>query len=90
MKSYLISYELNTRHGDYQPFFDKMQNLGKSWFNCVASIHIIKSDLTANDICAILNEYLYKNDKILVAHLSGHAAWRGLEYDCSQWLNDRL
>ncbi len=89
MTSYLIGYDLNKTGQDYKDLIDKIKTLG-TWWHCLDSTWIIKSNLTAVQIRDILRSHIDSNDELLVAKLSGEAAWTGFDDQCSKWLKDNL
>ena len=89
MKSYLIGYDLNKTGQDYETLIEQIKKLG-TWWHCLDSTWIIKSDLTATQIRDNLQSYIDSNDELLVAKLSGEAAWIGFGDECSNWLKNNL
>jgi len=89
MKSYLIGYDLNKTGQDYTKLIEQIKKLGL-WWNCLDSTWIIKSNSSAKDIRNHLKKYIDDNDELLVAKLSGEAAWAGFDDTCSKWLTDNL
>ena len=90
MKSYMIGYDLMSPGQDYQRLFDAIKAVGKGWWHCLDSTWIVKSDNTAEEIRDYLKPHIDSNDRLLVAHLSGEAAWTGFDKDCSDWLRNTL
>lgn len=89
MKSYLIGYDLNKSGQDYSTLIEQIKKLG-NWWHCLDSTWIIKSNSTAKDIRNHLKKYIDGNDELLVARLSGEAAWTGFDDNCSKWLKENL
>lgn len=89
MKSYLIGYDLNKTGQDYETLIEQIKKLG-TWWHYLDSMWIIKSDLTAVQIRDNLKSYIDSNDELLVAKLSGEAAWTGFNDECSNWLKNNL
>lgn len=89
MKTYLIGYDLNKTGQDYETLIEQIKKLG-IWWHHLDSTWIIKSDLTAAQIRDILESYVDNNDELLVAKLSGEAAWKGFNEKGSKWLKDNL
>lgn len=85
MKSYLIGYDLNKSGQDYTTLIEKIKTLG-SWWHCLDSTWIIKSDSTAAAIRDILKPLIDSNDELLVVALTGEAAWTGFSEKCGDWL----
>ena len=89
MKSYLIGYDLNKSGQDYTSLIEQIKKLG-TWWHCLGSTWIVKSNSTAKDIRNHLKKFIDSNDELLVAKLSGEAAWTGFDEKCSKWLTDNL
>jgi hypothetical protein len=89
MNSYLIGYDLNKSGQDYKTLIENIKKLG-SWWHCLDSTWIIKSDSTAKDIRNHLIQFTDNNDELLVTKLSGEAAWDGFRTECSNWLSQNL
>ena len=49
MKSYLIGYDLNKQGQDYETLIEHIKKLG-TWWHCLDSTWIIKTDKSASDI----------------------------------------
>jgi hypothetical protein len=89
MRTYLIGYDLNKQGQDYKTLIDEIKKLG-TWWHCLDSTWIIKSDSTAEAIRDYLKQYIDSNDELLVVCLSGEAAWTGFDEACSKWLKENL
>ena len=89
MKSYLITYDLNSPGQDYNSLYEDIKGLG-TWWHCLDSTWIVKSSLSAKEIRDKLSPSIDGNDAFLVAKMSGEAAWKGFSTDCSTWLKDNL
>lgn len=89
MKSYIISYDLNKPGQNYNDLYEAIKALG-NWWHHLDSTWIIKSNLTAVQVRDSLTPHMDSNDKILVATLSGEAAWKGFNQKGSDWLKNNL
>ncbi len=89
MNSYLITYDLMSPGQDYSSLHESIEKYNNYW-KCLESVWIIKSDMSAKEIRNELAKHVDQNDKLLVAKLSGEAAWRGFSDKCSKWLKDNL
>lgn len=89
MASVLITYDLITPGKKYSELHNAIKALG-SWWHCVESTWIIKSDLSVVQIRDALKKHVDANDKLLVLGLSGVGAWVGLDKNCSDWLTSNL
>lgn len=84
MKTYLVSYDLNTPGQNYDNLIHEIQKydgycpvLKSQWFIC--------SNGTATDVYNHLCNHIDKNDRILVSELtSNHAGW--LDQKPIDWL----
>lgn len=91
MNTYLIGYDLNKTGQDYETLINKIKGLTNTWWHCLDSTFIIKTDLTAVQIRDYLVSFIDSNDELLVARLSGEAAWNnGFSDKCSDWLKNNL
>ena len=91
MKSYLITYDLIKPGQNYNELYEAIKKLcsGSAW-HCLDSVWIVKTNLTAAQICDILKLHIDSNDKLLVVGLSGEGAWIGFDDKCSSWLKINL
>ena len=87
MTAFVIGYDLNRPGQDYKSLFDAIKGIG-NWWHCLDSTWIVKSSLTAIQVRDKLAAHIDGNDKLLIAVLSGEAAWKGFDNDCSTWLKD--
>lgn len=80
MASFLVTYDLkktklNDRHNDYNDLYKKLE----SYFNYAKvseSSWIIQGDYTSSELRDDIKSILNKEDTLLVAKLTGEAAWR--------------
>jgi hypothetical protein len=91
VKSYLIGYDLNRPRGpdDYPDLIKAIKVFGTWWHN-LDSTWIVRSDLTAVEIRDQLSPLIDSGDELLVATLSGEAAWIGFNNKGSDWLKENL
>jgi hypothetical protein len=89
MKSYLIGYDLRKPGQDYKDLIEAIKKLG-TWWHCLDSTWIIKSNLSAEQIRDKLTPHIDANDKLLVVKLFREAAWIGFDKNCSDWLQNNL
>jgi hypothetical protein len=90
MKSFLIGYDLNKPGQDYDDLFAAIKGLAGTWWHCLDSTWIIKSNSTAVSIRDALIPHIDKSDELLVVELSGIGAWVGFNDKCSGWLKENL
>lgn len=89
MNTYVISYDLNSPGQNYADLYEAIKNLG-TWWHCLDSTWLVKTSKSAVEARNALTPCLDGNDKILVATLSGEAAWTGFSDNCAKWLKDKL
>jgi hypothetical protein len=89
MNAYLIGYDLNRPGQYYTDLIEAIKKIG-NWWHCLDSTWIVKTNSTAVQIRDYLTRYLDTNDELLVVCLSGDAAWRGFDNQCSSWLKENL
>lgn len=66
-----------------------IKNLG-NWWHWLEATYLVKSDLTAVEIRDVLKGHLASTDKLLIAKLSGSAAWVGFSDQSAEWLKTTL
>jgi hypothetical protein len=89
MASYLIGYDLNKSGQDYNTLIERIKKFG-TWWHCLDSTWIVKSDLNSAQIRDALSPLIDGNDELLVVKLTGEAAWVGFSDECSKWLKNNL
>ncbi len=89
MKTYMIGYDLDRPGQDYPELIEAIKNYGW-WWHHLDSTWIIRTDSSAAQIRDYLQQFIDPNDELLVARLSGEAAWRGIPERGSKWLRDNL
>ncbi len=89
MTTYLITYDLNRPGQNYNELFEAIKAVG-TWWHCLDSTWIVKSNLTAVQVRDSLSPKIDNNDSLLVVALSGAGAWTGFSDECSTWLKNNL
>jgi len=91
MAKYLIGYDLRFPGQDYEALIDAIKDLGR-WWHCLDSTWIVICNQNAEQIRNHLVQFIDNNDKILITKLPdvAHAAWRGFDENCANWLRDYL
>lgn len=89
MTTYLITYDLNRPGQNYNDLFEAIKAIG-TWWHCLDSTWVVKSNLTAVQIRDSLSNNMDQNDSLLVLGLSGVGAWIGFSDECSNWLKNNL
>ncbi len=89
MNTYLIGYDLDKPGQDYEDLYKAIKDIG-TWWHCLDSTWLIKSNLSAVSIRDRLMKIMDNNDKLLVARLSNEVAWFGFDGNCSDWLKKNI
>jgi hypothetical protein len=89
MRTYLIGYDLDKPEQDYSELINAIKEFD-GWWHHLDSTWIIKTDDTAVQIRDYLKQHIGPSDKLLVAQLSGVAAWAGFSDEGSKWLKENL
>jgi len=89
LKTYMIGYDLNSPGQGYDELIKAIKALG-TWWHCLDSTWLIRSELTAAQIRDHLKQFTDSNDELLVARMSGEGAWIGFNTKCSEWLKNNL
>jgi hypothetical protein len=89
MKSYVIGYDLNSPGQDYDALFEAIKSYG-AWWHHLDSTWIVKTNSSAVEIRDHLRQFIDENDELLVAKLSGEAAWTGFSSKGSAWLKNNV
>lgn len=90
MTCYIIGCVLREPGRDYVDFVEAIERLANSAWPCFDSTWIISADKSAAQIRDELKPYLSSSDELLVAELSGSAAWRGTSTSFSNGLRGVL
>ena len=86
---YEISYDLHKPGRDYTSLYTAIKALG-NWCHPLDSTWFVVSSLTTAEIRDRLGTYMDYSDSLIVAQMSGAAAWRGLSQQVTDWLKDIL
>ncbi|WP_228236841.1 hypothetical protein [Allomuricauda sp. M10] len=89
MGTFLITYDLHAPIQNYQPLIDEIKKIG-TWWHCLESVWIIKSNYTCAQLRDILLNYIDNDDELLVVGLTGHWASSNLSKNCSDWLKQNM
>lgn len=90
-KTYIIGYDLNSPGQKYERLFEQIKKLsGGNWWHHLDSTWVIKYVGSASDLRNALQPYIDTNDELLVAALTGEAAWVGFNKEGSNWLKNNL
>jgi hypothetical protein len=90
MTAYLIGYDLNRPHQDYQGLIDAIKGLSGTWWSYLDSTWIVAHPGPATAIRNALRPYIDANDRLLVVSLGREAAWAGFNENAGSWLLNNL
>ncbi|MBF0325305.1 MAG: hypothetical protein HQL42_09545 [Alphaproteobacteria bacterium] len=85
MSVYSISYDLCKPGQNYSSLHEAIKSYG-TWARPLESYWLVVSSKSAVEIRDHLTKHMDSNDKLLVAKLSGEAAWINLAKDVSDWI----
>ena len=85
MARYIVSCTLTSPGRDYVALSEAAAGLGDLW-PCTPAIWLLTSTHSAAEIRDALKPHLGAMDEILVAELTGRAAWRGADGHFSEGL----
>ncbi len=91
MAAFMISYDLNTPGQDYKELLDAIRAYGVTW-HCLDSTWIVIHPGPATAIRDNLVKHIDANDRLIVARLTGEAAWSpsGFSKECEDWLQNKI
>lgn len=76
MACYIVACELTRPGEDYIELTEAIERLATESRLCLKALWLVVTDKSAAQIRDELRPYLGQNDQLLVAQLSGEAAWR--------------
>ena len=79
MACYLIGCALKAPGRDYIDFVQAIERLASQSWPCLEATWVVNCDKTASQIRDELKVHLGLSDELIVAELTGTAAWRGLK-----------
>jgi hypothetical protein len=89
--TFAIGYDLHPSKGEtYDELIEAIKQVGSSWWHYLDSTWVVVSNKTAVQIRDFLTPHLKSDDQLLVARLSGEAAWIGFNDNGSSWLKSNL
>jgi len=89
MAAYIVTYDLHQTGQNYDCIKKKLESFPKCW-HMQGSVWVVETNQTALHVRDSLNSCLDDNDNLLVARLSGEAAWQGFKDAGSKWLKKLL
>ena len=90
MNTFIISYELKRSDKNYNQLYESILSISMGKFHLLDTSWIIRSSHSALEICEKLGPHIDPDDKLIVAHLTGEASWKGFGVKGSQWLRSNL
>ncbi|RJL18028.1 SinR family protein [Paracoccus siganidrum] len=94
MACYMIGYDLNREGANYsaknQRLRERLEEMFPTYWRHLDSTWIVKTNLSAVKIRDAISPILDNNDELLVAALTGEAAWCGFTDKGSKWLKEHL
>lgn len=81
-----INYDLVKPGRNYDSLIRAIKDLSGSWCHPVESSWIVSTSLTSKQVRDRLVPHIDSNDKLLVAELTGVAAWHNLDPKVAEWL----
>ena len=78
MSCYIIGCALREAGRDYVDLIQAIERVGASAWPCLDSTWVVSTDKMASQIRDELKSYLGASVELIVAELTGTAAWRGL------------
>lgn len=89
MKTLMIGYDLHRPGQEYALLYEAIKSYGTHW-HILDSTWLIYTSRSAEQVRDHLMQYIDRNDKLIVAGLSGEAAWYGFSAEGSAWLKQKL
>jgi len=89
MATHIIGYDLRRPGQDYTNLENAIKGFATWWHN-LDSTWLVTTHWSAEQIRDDLMQHIDANDKLLVAKLSGEAAWYGFSPEGSQWIKTQL
>jgi hypothetical protein len=89
MNTYIVGYDLNKPGQAYTDLIEALKAY-PNWWHYLDSTWVLKSNQTTEQIRNHLQQFIDRNDELLVVRLSGEGAWIGFNQEGSQWLMTNL
>lgn len=86
----MIGYDLIKPGKDYADVIAAIKHVSQTWWHCLDSTWIVKTNNTAEQVRDVLLQHVDANDRLLVATLSAPAAWAHFSQECGDWLKNNL
>jgi len=90
MSTILVSYDLNKPGKDYPKLWEHLRSYN-AYAKPLESVWLVKTNLTALQVCDAAKKYVDQNDKIFTIDVtSRNAAWINLSKENSDWIKEYL
>jgi len=93
MPVHMIGYDLNRENANYAAksklLIEKIKEMFPTWWHRLDSTWLVETNLLTWQVRGLLVPLLDANDELLVAELSGRAAWHGFNELGEKWLRAR-
>ena len=86
----MISYDLDGPNRNYEGVKEAIEECTQAYWHCLGSTWVIQSSMSAADIRDRICNHTDSGDQVLVARLSGEAAWSGFNQKGTDWLKGVL
>lgn len=84
MSCYIIGCALREPGRDYVDLVEAIERVANTAWPCLDSTWVLNSEKTASQIRDALKPFLATGDELIVAELTGTAAWRGLKGESAE------
>lgn len=88
-KTLMVGYDLNKSGQNYDKLIEALKAYGTYWHH-LDSTWLIRTSKTCVEVRDQLKALIDSNDELLVAELTGVAAWYGISDSGSAWLKEHL
>ena len=86
----LISYDLHKPKQEYAELYEKIKNIGSTWWHYLDSVWLVDTNLSPQDVWESLTPAIDKDDYVFVTRVSadpGYSGW--LPQKAWDWLKVR-
>ena len=89
-RTLMVGCDLNKSGQNYDKLIDALKSNYDNWWHHLDSTWLIKTSKTCVEVRDDLKTLIDGNDELLVAELTGTAAWTGFSDKGSTWLKNNL
>lgn len=90
MKNILIAYDLHKLGQRYSGLRDLIKKSFPTYWACLDSTFIVKTDMTCAQVRALCNSQLDINDSLLAIEVGADWAVQGVTGNCLDWLREHV